>query len=215
MRSFLGRRVMLVAASTFALAAAGIAAAGPAPSSMALVSATFSTGAATNSHSHACTAANSDQITITDATYTGSAVSADSRLQGPITIHVHSVYDTTANLGSLTGDVRIDSTATPSNHLHAGLTAVDVSNNLQGWIAGRAGPGAQIQGAFAAPFTATGGFGSGTIGATAGAATNPALITTGNCMKPNGPHSNGQKSDQGNDDQGGFNHRSGDSNHNH
>ena len=57
-----------------------------------------------------------------------------------------------------------------------------MSNNVQGWISGHAGRGAQIMGAFVAPFTATGGFGSGTIGATAGAATDPALITSGNCI---------------------------------
>lgn len=198
MRSFLSRRVMLVAASACALAAAGIAVAGPAPTSMALVSATFSTGAPTNSHSFTCTAANKDQITVTDATYTGSASSMDSRLNGAITFHVHSVYDATGNLGSLSADVRIDSTATPVNHFHARLSAVDVSNNVQGWISGHAGPGAQIMGAFVAPFTATGGFGSGTIGATAGAATDPALVTSGNCMKPIGSH-------HGDDNQNGSN----------
>ena len=119
MRSFLSRRAMLAAASVLALAAAGIAVAGPAPSSMSLVSATFSTGAPTNSHSQTCTAANNDQITVTDATYTGTVSSADSRLAGPITIDVQSIYDATANLGTLTGDVRIDTTATPPNHFHA------------------------------------------------------------------------------------------------
>jgi hypothetical protein len=185
MRRFFSRRVMLAGASALALVAAGIAVAGPAPSSMSLVSATFSTGAPTSSHSHTCAGANSAQITVTDATYTGTASSADSRLNGAITIHVHSVYD--GNQGTLTGDVRIDSTATPVNHFHASLSAVDFANDVQGWISGHAGPGAQITGAFVAPFTATGGFGSGTIGATTGGATDPALITSGNCSKQQNP----------------------------
>jgi hypothetical protein len=193
MRSFLSRRVMLAVASVLALAAAGIAVAGPAPSSMSLVSATFSTGAPTNSHSHTCTAANSsDQITVTDATYSGTASSMDSRLNGPITIHVHSVYEAgTANLGTVNGDVRIDNSATPPNHFHANLTGVDVNGNVQGWISGHAGPGAQIAGALAGPYTATGGFGSSTIGATTGSATNPAIITSGNCKNSPGKHHHG------------------------
>jgi hypothetical protein len=191
MRSFLSRRAMLAVASVLALAAAGIAVAGPAPSSMSLVSATFWTGAPTNSHSQTCTAANNDQITVTEATYTGTASSADSRLAGPITIDVQSVYDATANLGTLAGDVRIDSTATPTTHFHAGLTAVDVNGNTQGWVAGHAGPGAQITGAFAASFGATTGFANGTIGATTGSATNPAVITSGSCQNPPNPPQGG------------------------
>jgi hypothetical protein len=195
MTRFLRRRAMLVGASALALVAAGIAVAGPAPSSMSLVSATFSTGAPTNSHSHTCIGANNAQITVTDATYTGTASSADSRLNGAITIHVHSVYD--GNQGTLSGDVRIDSSATPVNHFHASLNAVDVTNNVQGWITGHAGPGAQIAGAFLAPFTATGGFGSGTIGATTGVATDPALVTSGNCNKPPSPAPNPPKNGNG------------------
>jgi hypothetical protein len=199
MRNLLSRRLMLAVASVLALAAAGIAVAGPAPSSMSLVSATFSTGAPTNSHTFTCTGANNAQITFTDATYTGTAVSNEPRLNGAITIHVRSVYD--GSQGTLTGDVRIDSSATPVNHFHAGLSAVDVGNNVQGWIGGHAGPGAQIVGALAGPFTATGGFGSSTIGATAGSATNPALITSGNCMKPQNPPKtdNGPKHGDDND----------------
>jgi hypothetical protein len=182
MRSFPGRRVMLAAASALALVAAGIAVAGPAPSSMSLVSATFSTGAPTSSHSHTCTAASGAQITVTDAIYTGTATSADTRLAGAITIHVHSVYD--GNQGTLTGDVRIDNSSTPVSHFHASLNAVDVANNVQGWVSGHAGPGTQITGAFVAPFTVAGGFASGSIGASTGNPANPALITSGSCGKP-------------------------------
>ena len=182
------RQTILAVAAVVALAAAGIAIAGPGTGSSTIVSATFNATSLGNSHSQTCTAANGDAITVTDVTFTGTAASSDSRLAGPATLHITSVYDGTTNAGSLTGDVRIDSGATPPppGHFHAQLTAVNVNGSVQGFLTGDAGAGAHFTGGFSASFSTTGGFTSGSIGA--GNPTNAAIITTGGCAHPNPPH---------------------------
>src|SRR5262245_47793113 len=102
-----GRRVLLASAAVIALAAAGVAIANHgAPATTTLVSATFSANTLVSSHTNTCTpAAPADAFTSTDAIFTGTATGAtDPRLNGPITIHVRSVYDSTKNVGSLKGD---------------------------------------------------------------------------------------------------------------
>jgi hypothetical protein len=184
MRSYLRRRALVAVAATTALVAAGIAIADPGPGTTTLVSAAFSANTVGPSQSQACTGANSNAYTVTDASYTGTASSADSRLAGPLTISVESVYDSTTNVGSLTGDVEIDGTAANQpSHFRAALTAVDVNGTVQGYLIGEADSGVRFMGSFSSGFSPTGGFGSasspGTIGS--GTATNTAIITGGSC----------------------------------
>jgi hypothetical protein len=185
MRSFLRRRAPVTVAAAIALAVAGIALADHGPGTTTLVSATFYANTVGASQSQACTGANNNAYTVTDASYTGAASSADSRLTGPLTISVQSVYDSTTNVGTLTGDVEIDGTsASQPSHFRAALTAVDVNGTVQGYLIGEAASGALFTGSFSSTFSASGGFSSsgspGTIGS--GSGTNAAVITSGSCM---------------------------------
>jgi hypothetical protein len=208
-----GRHVLLASAAVVALAAAGIAIAGlGAPAGTSLVSATFFANTLVRSHSDACTpAAPADAFTSTDAVFTGTASSSDPRLAGPITIHVKSVYDSTKNVGSLKGDVDIQTSTTPPGRFDARLTAVNVNGAVQGWLDGNLGDGSRFAGSFSAAFSPTGGFSSsgtpGTIGS--GTGTNTAIVWNGNCSRPkpappspphNGPRrpGHGDDNDQGN-----------------
>ena len=150
-----------------ALSVAGIAIAGTGTGGTTLVSATFTATTLSHSSTSTCTAANGDPITRTDATFTGTATSADPHLNGPVTLRVRSVYDGKTNAGSLTGDVRIDGTSTtpPSGHLHASLAAVNVNGNVQGFLSGDASWGVHFMGGFSSAFSTTGGFTNGAIGA--------------------------------------------------
>jgi hypothetical protein len=183
MRSFLRRRVLVAVAAAIALAAAGIAMADQSPGTTTLVSATFYANTVGPTQSQSCTGANNNTYTVTDASYTGTASSADSRLTGPLTISVQSVYDSTTNVGSLTGGLEIDGTsASQPSRFRAALTAVDVNGTVQGYLIGDAA-GARFIGSFSSTFSATGGFSSssspGTIGS--GSGTNTAIITSGSC----------------------------------
>ena len=209
MRSFLRRRVLVAVAAAIALAAAGIALADHGPGTTTLVSATFYANTVGASQSQACTGANNNAYTVTDASYTGTASSADSRLTGPLTISVQSVYDSTTNVGSLTGGLEIDGTsASQPSRFRAALTAVDVNGTVQGYLIGEAASGALFTGSFSSTFSATGGFSSsgspGTIGS--GSGTNTAIITSGSCTPtptsppPGPPHFPGVfKHGKGND----------------
>ena len=100
---------------------------------------------------------------------TGTVTGAtDPRLNGPATIRVHSDYDTTKNVGSLKGDVAIQSSTTPPpshGHVHLRLTAGNANGAVQGWLDGNLGDGSHFMGSFTATFSVTGGFSNGTIGA--------------------------------------------------
>ena len=191
-----GRRILLASAAVIALAAAGIAIAGPGgPASTSVVSATFYANTLVKSHSVTCTPPTpGDAYTTTDAVFTGAASSSDPRLAGPISIHVKSVYDTTKNVGSLKGNAEI--TTIPPGHFHGRLTAVNVNGVVQGWFNGNLGDGTHFMGSFSATFSPTGGFSSSGAPASfgAGTATNTAIVWNGHCDQRNA-HPNGPKHD--------------------
>jgi hypothetical protein len=202
-----GRRATLAAAATLALAAAGIAIAGQGTATTSLVSATFVANTVAASHSETCTGANSDSYTITDAVYTGTASSGDTRLSGPLAIRVRSVYDSTTNIGSLVGELEINSTASGQSGLfRASLSAVDVNGTAQGYLIGAAGTDARFLGSFSSTFTAGNGFASssapGTIGS--GGGTNTALITSGGCLRPRSSSEPGSGTPNAGGGEGGF-----------
>jgi hypothetical protein len=177
------RKAWLVAAAVAAFAVAGVAAAGDGPSSTSAVSASFVATTVNAKHIDTCTGADGAYV-ITHATYTGtSSGSANANLNGAIEIDLKSVYNTTTNLGWASGNVRFNP-GTPGDKAHGKLTAVDVNGQLQGFLAGSAGPGTQLLGNVSAAFSSTGGFTTGSLGS--GAATDTAIVTTGSCkpVKP-------------------------------
>jgi hypothetical protein len=210
-----GRRLLLAGAAVIAFAVAGVAIADHgAPATTTLASATFSANTLVRSHTNTCTpAAPADAFTSTDAIFTGTVTGAtDPRLNGPVTIHVRSDYDSTKNVGSLKGDVDIQSTtpAPPQGHVHLRLTAVNANGAVQGWLDGNLGDGSHFMGSFTATFALTGtvGFSNGTIGANPAAANNSAIISSGHCNQgdqnqPGSSHDNGgHHGDGNNNDQG-------------
>jgi hypothetical protein len=195
-----GRRVTIALAAALALAAAGIAIAGQGPATTTLVSATFSANAVADSRSEACTGANNNAYTITDAVYTGTASSGDTRLAGPLMIRVRSVYDSTTNIGSVVGELEIAGTSPSQPELfRATLSAVDVNGSLQGYLIGTGASGGRFLGSFSSTFSAGSGFASssspGTIGS--GGSTNTAVITTGGCAPSFTPSEPGQGTTHG------------------
>jgi hypothetical protein len=181
MRRLTPRRGLLAGAAVLALAVAGIAIAGTGTGGTTLVSATFTATTLSHSSTSTCTAANGDPITRTDATFTGTATSTDPHLNGPVTLHVRSVYDGKTNAGSLTGDVRIDGTSTtpPSGRLHASLQGVNVNGGVTGFLSGDSYWGTHFLGGFSSSFSTSGGFTNGAIGS--GNPTSAAILVSGGC----------------------------------
>jgi hypothetical protein len=200
------RRLGLFAgAAMIALAAASIAIAGSGPGSVTLASATsFSATTVSNSNTHTCTAGNGDPINVTDALLTGSSTAGDPHLAGPVSIHVHSVYDTKTNIGSLNGDVEIDTSSTaPPGQFHAKLEGVDVNGTVDGWLDGNAGGGLHFTGGFTGTYVIPGGpttpagFTSGVFAGNS--VTNAGIFTSGGCEPPKPAPPNqppGRKGDQ-------------------
>jgi hypothetical protein len=213
MRIFLHRRALLAGAALVALAAAGLAIAGPGPASTSQVSASFYANTLVKSHAQTCTGTNNDSYQVTDATFTGTAASTDTHLAGPLTIHVRSIYDATTNLGSLTADVHVGSPpppgpppAPPAQTFHGHLTAVNVNGTVQGYLTGHENGGGDVQGNLTATFSATGGFSSSTTPGQfgAGSGADSAIVTSGGC-KPTPPAGKPDKPDhpdQGNGPKG-------------
>jgi hypothetical protein len=93
--------------------------------------------------------------------YTGLSA-GDPELTGPITLDVHSVINTTDNVGAVTGKLKITGA---SGKTAAQYDAVYDGGNLAGLAGGHAGdPGAKLLANLSAGFTTAGGFTSGKLG---------------------------------------------------
>jgi hypothetical protein len=179
-------RTWIAAGALAALGACGIAAADSDLSGATLASATFYANTLSGSaSSQTCTTSNSNSIQVTDATFTGTASSTtDPSLNGPLTIKVRSVYDSTTNAGSLWASFSVtNSSVSPPASFNGQLTAVDDNGSVQGLLSGYQGGGVQLLGNVTASFSSTGGFSSsgspGSIGS--GTGTNTAIVSSGTC----------------------------------
>jgi hypothetical protein len=187
------RSGVIAAAVLGVLVAAGGAWAFHGFSSASQVSATFSAGTVANSQSQTCTAANGDSIQVTEATFTGTASSSDPHLNGPIMIDATSVFDATTTVGTVTGDVSINSGGAG---FEGRLLAVNVKGALQGLLVGRENGGGSLVGNVTSTFTTTAGFGSSTIGS--GTGTNTAIVATGECTSRSGDEDQDEDTGNGN-----------------
>jgi hypothetical protein len=209
MRTFIRRtqaiprvRLALLAGIVVALAGAAVAAAHFNGSAASSVSATFyaNTVSGTTTSSTCTTPTTSNAITVTDATFTGTSTStSDPSLNGPLTIHVRSVYDSTTNLGSVTADYVVDnSTASTPTWFGGELTAVDNNGTLQGLLLGSQSGGNVVANVTSA-FSASAGFASssaqGTIGGN-GSASDSGIMTSNPCSSM-GTGAQGGKGPQG------------------
>lgn len=132
-------------------------------------SATFAASATDNVKAHTCGTA--QWVT---GLFTGEASSSDARLDGPISIRVHSVYDSEDEIGIVEGKVRF-SHDDEEGKGGARLYAVNDKGKLHGLLVGGVRePGAHLVATFTADFAAAG-FTNGKVG-TGGAGDNAGAV---------------------------------------
>lgn len=154
--------------ATLALAAAGMAVAHRGADAEK-ASATFAASATDNVKTHTC--GTTQWVT---GLFTGEASSSDTRLDGPISIRVHSVYDGEDEIGVVQGKVRF-SHDDEEGKGGARLYAVNDQGKLHGLLVGGVRePGAHLVATFTADFAAAG-FTDGKVG-TGGAGDNAGAV---------------------------------------
>jgi hypothetical protein len=174
------RRLIVAALAAAALAVGAVALAGPG-SGTTSVTGTFTATAVSKLKTATCTGPDGT-YTFTDAWYAGTATSSDSHLSGPITIHARTAYNTTKNLGTVKGELKIDSAGPGSTR--ARLVTVDSNGALAGSVDGGAAGAGRLAGAFSGTFNPATGFSAGSIG-TAG---NGAILIDPRPCPKQGPH---------------------------
>ena len=165
------KRIVLIAAALGALAATGAAVAHLRAADVAAVSATLTATTPSNVETRTFTCDN-QTFEITTGRWAGTATSSTPDLNGPATLHVKSVFNTTKKLGWIQGRLKIDA---GDGRTHAHVTGINSDGKIDGWIRGSAGRGdGSLFGSIAGTFSKTGGLTGGAIGS--GTATNAALI---------------------------------------
>ena len=164
------RKLTLVLAVVVALVVAGVAVGkglhGGGTKTATAVVGTFTATTSANVDTRTCTASDGKALSITRATYTGTATGA-ADLTGAVTLRVRSLINTTDDVGAVSGDLKIDTAA--DKNTHAGFSAVYDKGKIAGLAAGRASTDSvQLLANLSAGFTATGGFTDGKLGATTG-----------------------------------------------
>lgn len=172
------RRYAALAVTGVALAAAGVALAdGIGTSAVKSAAATFTATTVASSSTRTCTNADGTFV-LTRAEYRGTATSSEPSLNGPITLRILSLINTTKNLGTVGGRIRIDASGRDTA---AGFAGVYSGGQVHGLAAGHAGgPPGRLRADVSAGFSAAGGFTNGKIGATDGGGA-ALLITPGPC----------------------------------
>lgn len=155
------RKLVWITAAIVALAGTGMAVArGLDSKSVKPVSATFTATTASVVRTATCTGADGTYAT-TKATYTGTASSSESSLNGPVTIDARSLINTTTNVGTLSGKLRFGSGEGNDTH----FDAVYSNGNIAGLAQGHTrDPGGRLLANLSAAFSATGGFTNGKLG---------------------------------------------------
>jgi hypothetical protein len=177
------RRLIVAGVAAGALAVGAIALAGPG-SGTTSVTGTFTATTVSKLKTATCTGPDGT-YTFTDAWYSGTATSSDSHLNGPISIHARTVYNSTENLGTVRGELKIDPAGPGSTR--ARLVAADSNGALAGSVDGGASGAGRLVGAFSGTFNPATGFSAGNIGTGGSGAI---LVDVRPCPKPkpHGPH---------------------------
>jgi len=171
------RTLILAIAAAVTLVVTGAAIATLRSTGTEQVSATFNATTVVRSNTHTCTGADGT-YEITHAVYSGTAVSSNDALAGPIEIRVVSTYNTTEKLGWVGGWYRVRG---DDRRLHGRFDAVNTNGALDGFLTGRVNVRyANLLGGFTAGFTRDGGFTNGQLGT--GTATNAALLVGRPCV---------------------------------
>lgn len=165
------KRIVLIAAALGALAATGAAVANLKAADVAAVSATLTATTPSNVQTRTFTC-DGQTFEITTGRWSGTSTSSTPDLNGPATLHLKSVFNTTKKLGWVEGRLKIDAS---DGRTHASVTGVNTDGKVDGWVRGSAGRGdGSLLGSISGTFSKTGGLTGGTIGT--GTATNAAVI---------------------------------------
>lgn len=175
------RKFIYASAAVVALVATSVAVAHGiegAKSSKA-VAATFS-ATGSNASSRTCTTTDSKTIVVTDGKYTGTAASGDSELAGAITLRARSVINTTDQVGTVAGTLRVNASGKDTL---AAYSAVYDHGTIAGLAVGRAHqPNARLVANLSATFDAASGFTNGKLGG--GTAAGSAIELAAGSCKP-------------------------------
>jgi hypothetical protein len=172
---------MYALVSAVALALAGLAVANSgSPQAIKTVSGTFSASSVSDSRTQTCTNADGT-FTFTSARYAGSATSSEPGLNGPIALQVRSAINTTRNVGTVEGTLRIDPAS--GRRIEARFSAVFVNGQLTGLAQGNARDSySRLLANLSADFSPTAGFGNGRLGNAGGG--GAVQIQPGRCQTP-------------------------------
>ena len=156
------RKLLLASVGLVALVATGVAVAhgiegARTPSAVA---GTFS-ATGSNVTTKTCTTAANKTITMTNGTYTGTS-SGDASLTGNVTLRARSVINTTDDVGTVSGSLKIDGGSGGSTTM-AAFSGVYDSGTVVGLAVGR-GHQSSFFGNLSATFAASSGFTNGKIG---------------------------------------------------
>lgn len=172
---------MLVVAGLLcvALATAGIALAQFKSGAVSSVSATFDATTVVRDVQKTCTVNGGDTYTYTRAVYSGTAVSADPRMNGPIKLHVQSMIDNTTGIGALIGDYNIG-TGKLGNYgrVEASLNAGAADGAVRGHVRK---PWGELFAGFNGTFSPAAGFTGVTLGNGSGASSG-VVLSRGACV---------------------------------
>lgn len=165
------KRFFLLFAALTALVATGAAVAKLKSGDVSAVSATLSATTVVQQQTRTLTC-EGQTIEFTKARYTGTSTSTTPDLNGPVELKVHSVYNTTRNLGWVEGHLKLRAEDDRSN---ARFVAVNVNGTLDGWLTGKAGHrDGIVLGSLTGSFSKTGGLTNGQLGTGTGA--NAAIL---------------------------------------
>jgi len=175
------RFIVLGAILTAALVTAGIAAAELDSGGVVGVSATFDATTVVKSVQKTCTVNGGDTYTYTKAVYSGTASSADARLNGPITINAESMTDDTSDIGAVVGDYTIAGAngAGSFGRIEASLYSDGMSGAVRGHSSN---PWGELFAGLNGTFSANLGFSNAGIGTSASAATG-VMLQHGACVR--------------------------------
>jgi hypothetical protein len=186
------RKFLIVALGVLALTTTGLAVAKglKGAKSMKAVAGTFAATPTSDVKTKTCTTSDGKTIVASHGKYTGTATGAtagDADLTGPVTLDVHSVLNTTDDVGVVEGKLKIDVASGKDTALH--YDAVYDHGKLAGFARGHAhDPGMQVLANLSADFTSAGGFVNGKLGG--GTAGGSALeLGPGKCAPEKPDHS--------------------------
>ena len=143
------------------------------------ISATFDAKTVVKDVQKSCTVNGGDTYTYTRAVYTGTAVSSDVRMNGPIKLWVQSMVDNTTGIGALIGDFKIGSNDSGSyGRIEASIAADQADGSVRGHVRL---PWGELFAGLSGKFDPTGGFSGGSIGAGNGSQSG-VVLSHGACV---------------------------------